>query len=628
MSFLQLMKLAADDRVPSMKEWFKPYPHQAEAVDKLFSNHGKLILAHQTGTGKTATAVYGFEKMKHHGKARKALVVVPSGLRDNFATEGVGKFVNGATVQVVGSSGEVSRLPGYVRPTDVAPDKDYTVVSYSMFRRDPEGIMQRSGADTLIMDEFHKVRNEKASVYKAALRARQLATNFIGLTASPVNNKVTEIATLLTVSEGKRLLSPKDFRNRYQETVGFSGGMGKTRKPVRALKNVNELMGNTLPRVSYVETKDLGKDMPAKVIQQVDVPMSKDQWGLYELAMDKLGPMREFLMRRDETVTLKDAQQAFTRLTQARQVSNSVHMGRSGISLEQAAEQTPKVKRLLEDARKHLEARGDNKVVLYSNLVNGGVDVLSAGLRRMGIDHGVFVGKGSEINGKKITGVIRQEGVREYKAGKKRAIILSGAGAEGLDLRNSTAFYSLDGHFNPQRVIQAEARAVRLKGLSGRPEAERKVDVRRYRSVRPATAKPGFFSRMLRTSVDKTPTVDEWTYDVAGRKFKAQQEFFKKFKQHKYLRKYTDSKGKTRYVYGETTPKQPTAASNRGLLGRLSGYFFTPKQRTAAQRVPAGSVVKPTGVKGIAGAGSLPKLPALPVHGGKVPPGGRIVQPG
>ena len=97
--------------------------------------------------------------------------------------------------------------------------------------------------------------------------------------------------------------------------------------------------------------------------------------------------------------------------------------------------------------------------------MTGGVDVLVAGLRARGIDPAVFVGKGTTVDGNKVTGISRQQGIKDYMGGKKRVIVLSGAGAEGLDLKNSTAFYSLDGHFNPERIIQAEGAGKRLEGL-------------------------------------------------------------------------------------------------------------------------------------------------------------------
>ena len=232
---------------------------------------------------------------------------------------------------------------------------------------------------------------------------------------------------------------------------------------------------------------------------------------------------------------------------------NSLHMGRKDVDLKASANRTPKVKRVLDDTEKHLQEKPDHKVVLYSNLGRGGVDVLSAGLRARGIDHAVFVGKGTEIGGDKITSVVRQKGVQDYKDGKKKVIILSGAGAEGLNLKNSTAFFSLDGHFNPQRILQAEARARRLGGQEHRPVDQRAVDVRR----------PGFFGKLVGRKADQT--TDEWMYNVAGGKFRTTNKFYTHFKEPpKHLYKYRGKDGKIKYVY-------PKRQKPKGFFKRLFG---------------------------------------------------------
>ena len=583
MSLADYIKLAADKGseehgtgISALKGWFKPYEHQEKAVQKLFKNKGRMILAHEMGTGKTVTSIYGFEKMRHHGKAKKALVVVPSGLRENFARNGVEKFTN-SSYQVVGSGSEVAKKKNYVR-TGTEGDKTYTIISYAMFRRDPKGMMERTGADTLIFDEFHKTRNENASTFKAAIQARPYATNFMGLTASLINNSPSEIASLLTISEQKRHMSPGQFKKRYVKTVGFTKGFGGGKKKVTAMQNVEELKRGTQSKIDYVETGDLkGKTMPTKSLTNVDVPMSKEQYQLYQLALDKVGPMKERVLRSDPNITVRDAKMLFAQISQARQVANSMHTARRDITPKKSAEVTPKVRRILDDTTKHLSEQDDNKVVLYSNLVRGGVDVLSAGLTAKGIDHAVFVGKGTEVGKNKVTAISRQQGVRDYKEGKKRVIILSGAGAEGLDLKNSTAFYSLDGHFNPQRILQAEARARRLGGQKHREVQNRKVDVRRYRSTVPKESRPGFFGKMIGRT---TPmTTDQWMYDVAGKKFKTQKEFYTAFKKPpKHTRKYIDAKGKVRYEY----PKKPT--QKRGLFARLFGS--SPSKAPAAPQPP------------------------------------------
>ena len=574
---LVLAKQAAqepDKKYPipsSMHEWFKPYAHQGAAVRKMRENDGRIILAHKMGLGKTATAVYGFEVLKEEGKARRALVVVPAGLRENFAKEGVGKFVKDPSWQIIASSSEGKR-ENYVRPDKLDPGKgkDYTVVSYSMFRRDPEGLMRATGADTLILDEFHKARNEGSGVFSAAIKARQMSKNFIGLTASLVNNDPAEVASLLTISEGKRMITPAQFRQAHVQTVGTEKGFRGSTKKVKRLKNKPRLVKNLEPRVDYAEASMLkgGKTMPKKNTRYVDVPMSKEQFRLYQLAMKDLGPLQSYIARRDKDVTVRDAETLFARTSQARQIANSVHSGKR-MSLAQSAKQTPKVKRLLDDAQVHLKDKPDNKVVLYSNLINGGVDVLSAGLTARGVPHDVFVGKGTEIGGNKITSKVRDAGIESFKQGKKRVLLLSGAGAEGLSLNNATAFYALDGHFNPERIQQAEARIRRLGGQAHRDPSERVVDVRRYRSTAPKSGSKKLLPKAFRRRRNRAAmqTTDQWMYSTAERKFKQNSELYGALKEpNKYIRKWRDPRTREwRYEY----PKQ----QRQGIVSKLTSFI-------------------------------------------------------
>ncbi len=537
--------------IPSLKPGVTPLPHQQSAVNKLFQNKGRLVLTAPPGSGKTLTAVLGFEAMKRDGRAHKALVIVPSGLRTNFATEGIDKFTT-SNYQVIGGEDERKMNPNIVGAAAVKNDKDYTIVGYEVFRRDPVGIVQRSGADTLILDEFHKARNEATRLYGALEKARSMTTNFIGLTASPINNDVSELASLLSLSEGHKLMTAQQFKRSFERNVGFSPGFNGGKKPKKELQNIPQMLQMVYPKIDFITYDDVKGDkiMPKKQVSNVEVPMSQEQWDLYQLALNKLGPVKERIMRGDPNVSIRDANVLFSQIAQARQVANSVGMGRKDITPAQSAERTPKTKKLLDDTVEHLAQDPKNQVVLYSNLVNGGVDVLLAGLKARGIKPAVFIGKGAEVGGDTVTSSERETGLAEYKAGQKRVIVLSGAGAEGLDLRNSTAFFALDGHFNPERIIQAEARARRLGGQDFRPPEKRIVDVRRYQSTPPPQAQPGMFARMFSKAPPKQFTTDQWMYRVAGEKYGKTEKFYAALREpYKYISRYKDASGAWKYVY-------------------------------------------------------------------------------
>ena len=163
----------------------KLYPHQQRVVNNPSS---ELVIAHSVGSGKTLTGIAKFEKMKEQGKANKALVVVPAGLRTNFGEQGVGKFTN-SKYNIVGNKQERSKKVF----GDINPNADYNIVSYEMFRRDPERYIIQSGADTIITDESHRGKNENTQTTNAFKNTRHLYNNYIGLTGSVISNSISDV---------------------------------------------------------------------------------------------------------------------------------------------------------------------------------------------------------------------------------------------------------------------------------------------------------------------------------------------------------------------------------------------------------------------------------------------------
>ena len=544
-------KTASRVKLAGMLSTFTPYPHQQKAIDRFLEN-GQLILAHGTGSGKSATSIAAFEEARKRGQATKALVVVPSGLKNNFALSGVAKFTD-SPYQIVGSKTEQGQ-PNTVY-LDTIGDVPYTIVSYDMFSRDPVGLMQRTGADTLVLDEFHRIRNERAKVHRAALAARQYAKNFMGLTASPINNSPAEIATLVNVATNGQYLKRQQFSNRYLRTTKVQKGFFGGKKKVKELRRQAEVAQYIRPIVDYRSDGELKHLFPKKNVNVVDVPMSDEQQKRYDYVMGQLGPIQKMITGREVDISDRDMAHVFSRVINARRVLNDVS-AIGGIAKAEAPERTPKVHKVLNDVQQHLAQAPDAKAVVYSNLIRGGLDTVALGLRQRGIPFGSFIGMGRALGDQVTSHATRNQAVQDYKAGKLKVLLVSGAGAEGLDLKNTTGFFSLDGHWNPERIRQAEARAVRLKGQESRPPEQRQVEVNRYRTVYPQKKwyQPGVAA----------PTVDEWVYDVAARKHTLNTQLRhvlkveapKGFAPHKYQHKYRSPKtGEWVYVY----PKEKTA---------------------------------------------------------------------
>ena len=211
-----------------------------------------------------------------------------------------------------------------------------------------------------------------------------------------------------------------------------------------------------------------------------------------------------------------------------------MHTVNKDLTLEESAAKSTKVKRMLDDVEDHLKNTSDGQVVIHSELLQGGLDVVEAGLKQRGLEYGKFIGKGNAG----VTEKARQQDVDDYNAGKKKILLISSAGGEGLDLPNTTMVASLDGHYNPEKVNQVEARGVRLGGLSHRPESERKVLVNRYVGVLPLAKTEvahGIYSNISPDAIfnratnggplfynpfRRIKTVDQAMYEVAAQKAK------------------------------------------------------------------------------------------------------------
>ena len=508
----------------ALKDGVALQPHQVEFVNKTLARDGNLLASHAVGTGKTLSSIAAFEGLRAAGKANRALVVVPAALRTNFLENGVKKFTD-SKAALFGTSEEAKS--GNARTFENPdPKADYHVISYEMFIKNPEKYIEAAKADTVIYDELHRVRNESSKTLEVVKRVRPLHRNFIGLTGSIVNNNPSDIVPLVdAMTNGAHKLGTKQtFETRFVSEPDKEGR--------RHLRNPVLLKMMLAPYTHHVDA--LGTDkMPAKRIEEVKVDMSPEQKELYQHVMGKLDPITALKLKYGTTkLKSSDVSNIFNKIIQARQVTNALHTINQSMSLSDSAKKSPKVRQMLNDAEDHLRETPDGQVILYSNLVKGGVDVISQGLKDRGIDHAIFVGRGQEGGSEKA----RESGVKEFQEGKKKVIVLSSAGKEGLDLRNTTFMATLDGHFNPEVIAQAEARGVRAGGQSHRAPEKRQVLIRRYVTTVPTsvtgmlaeTAKllspAGMMDRLQNgvpvfyNPLKRERSTDEWIYEVARNK--------------------------------------------------------------------------------------------------------------
>jgi len=565
------------------------FPHQKDAVDKIVEKDGNLLLSHPVGSGKTLTSIAAFERLKDEGKAQRALVVTPASLRTNYLENGVKKFTT-ARGAIFGNEAEIS-AGTHVSLDKPDPKAAYHIVSYDMYRKNPQQYIRAAGADTVIYDELHKAKNEGVKTTDAIKDARPHHRNFIGMTGSLVSNSPADIVPLVdAMTNGKHMLGRKaNFESRFVDVNPQTGA--------RSLRNEMVLRAMIAPYVHHVDQAQLQTNAPKKVVEEVHVEMSPQQHQLYRYIKKELDPVTAVKFQLGGShINGAELNDVFARLIRLRQVSNSVHTVDHSVTLEESAVKTPKVKKLLDDVEDHINETPDAQVVIHTNLIHGGVDVLQAGLKQRGIQHATFIGKGNEgVNEKS-----RQEGVADFRAGKKKVLVLSAAGSEGLDLPNTTMMCMMDGHYNPERINQAEARGIRAGGLAHRAPENRRVVVRRYMSVSPkdtsrgaevaydvwANISPSLILQRMKTPgmpvfynpFEHKKTTDEWVYDVANRKAELNKSLYENIKKGEAaLPEFGTHEELEEWLGFDKVAGPGLAALGGALLGAAYGGYTAPK---------------------------------------------------
>ena len=356
-------------------------------------------------------------------------------------------------------------------------------------------------ADNMVVDEAHRARDTGSSTYQALRDATN--SKRLLLTGSPFYNHPSDIATLLRIAAGKAVV-PED-KVKFTERYIYD----KPVKPGLIDRFIHGATEGTVPTVRPERVQEL-KDVFSKWVDHhpgsregfpdvehadVQVPMSKEQLRVYQTLMDKAPPWVSAKVRRGLPPSKQEAKDLNAFLSGVRQVSNST----SGFHNEGEASH-PKIQKAFENLRSELESNPQSKAVVYSNFLQSGINPYKQLLEGAKIPYGEFTG---EMGRKE-----RDQLVQDYNAGKLRALLLSSAGGEGLDLKGTRLLQVMEPHWNREKLRQVEGRGARYMSHSELPESDRKLRVENYL----ATLPEGTLGKLWRSvsGREKDQSVDEY----------------------------------------------------------------------------------------------------------------------
>jgi len=419
-------------------------PHQQRVVNRIQEkDQPGLVVAHGLGSGKTLTAIAAQDAM-----AMPSDVVVPASLQANYKkelakhTKGEHKPARVLSMQNVARGGAELRSP------------------------------------MLVVDEAHRAREPGTKTYESLKKNK--AQKRLLLTGTPFYNRPADISPLVNLAAGGKVLpvDRKEFEEKYIYNLKKDPGF---------LAKLRGVKGSTVPILHPGRRKELKQvldkwvdyyegakeNFPEVSREDVRVPMTKDQLDYYDTLMKKAPFWVRYKVRKGLPPTKQEAGDLNAFLGGARQVSNTTRPYHD----QQATPQEPKVEEAFQRLRKELGSNPRSKAVVYSNYLDAGLNPYKERLTQEGIPFGEFTGQMKKKE--------RDELVRQYNAGKLRALMLSSAGGEGLDLKGTRLIQVMEPHWNDEKLKQVEGRGIRYGSHADLPPEERKVRVERFLATRP-----------------------------------------------------------------------------------------------------------------------------------------------
>jgi len=270
-------------------------------------------------------------------------------------------------------------------------------------------------------------------------------------------------------------------------------------------KKAKELKAVLNKWVDYYEGSKT--DFPDVTREDVKVPMTEHQQKVYDTVMGQAPFWVRAKVKSGLPPSKAEASQLNAFLGGVRQVANTT----APFSTNAISEE-PKIQKAFEELKKELDSNPRSKGVVYSNFIGAGLNPYKKRMDEAKIPYGEFTGEMGKEE--------RDELVKKYNNDQLRALLISSAGAEGLDLKGTRLMQVLDPHWNEEKLKQVEGRGIRYKSHSHLPEEERKVRIQRFMATR---APQGMLEKMRLKNPGKG--IDEYMTGLAANKERLNHEF-------------------------------------------------------------------------------------------------------
>jgi uncharacterized Zn finger protein len=267
---------------PGLNAQLRPYQHRG--FSWIYRNacigFGS-VLADDMGLGKTLQVITSILKFKEEGllEKEKVLVVAPTGLLTNWQAE-FEKFAPGLQIAIYhGTQRNMDKLNGF----------DVLITSYGIARGDAD-LLKKMKWHCMVIDEAQNIKNQDTAQAKAIKSIK--SGNFIAMSGTPVENRLSELWSIMDYSNRGFLGSLKEFDESY----------GKPIEQLNDKETADKLKKVTAPFLMrrLKSDKTIISDLPDKIEIDSYANLTAEQAGLYSKTLQEALEQIEGINKSDQ----------------------------------------------------------------------------------------------------------------------------------------------------------------------------------------------------------------------------------------------------------------------------------------------------------------------------------------
>lgn len=430
-----IKELGQSKKIPlpkGLQAQLRPYQHNG--FSWLYKN-AKVgfgsVIADDMGLGKTLQVITTLLKFKEEGllEKQKVLVVAPTGLITNWLAE-FEKFA---------PSMLASAYHGLDRQLD--KNADVIVTSYGIVRQEFEQLKKKKWF-ALVIDEAQNIKNQGTSQTKA-IKAIP-ANYFIAMSGTPVENRLSELWSIMDYSNRGLLGNAKEFQTEFAQPI-------ETMNDLDVAEKLKRVTAPFLIR-RLKSDKQIIQDLPDKIEMDSFSSLTPVQAGLYEKTVEEA-------LNEINGVEQKDSRSLFVRqglvlqmILALKQICN--HPAQFLKNKQFDPTHSGKLLLLFDKLDSIIEA--GEKVLIFTQFKEMG-DMLSHFIKERYGDTPLFYHGGCSLVQRKVM----VDGFQNNPADKVFILSLKAAGT-GLNLTAANHVIHYDLWWNPAVEAQATDRAYRI----------------------------------------------------------------------------------------------------------------------------------------------------------------------